>query len=72
MRVTAEALHGKPTLSRQWPALMTLLFELLVLCLNRWARADAAWLRRARAAALYGIGSLAAIWTLERVTGILA
>jgi len=116
MLVAAEALHQKPTLSRQWPALVALLFGLvhglgfagalkeiglpdnhlavalltfnlgveagqllvvgaaglLALGLNRWAPADGLWLVRTRLAALYAIGGLAAFWTLERASAIVA
>lgn len=116
MLVAAEALHQKQTLSRQWPALVALLFGLvhglgfagalkeiglpenhlavalltfnlgveagqllvvgaaglLVLALNRWVPADGIWLVRTRLAALYGIGGLAAFWTLERASAIVA
>ena len=116
MLVAAEALHGKPTLSRQWPALVALLFGLvhglgfagalkeiglpenhlavalltfnlgveagqlmvvglaglLMWALNRWAPADGPWMARSRVAALYAIGGLAAFWTIERASAIVA
>jgi hypothetical protein len=116
MLVAKEALHDRPTLSRQWPALVALLFGLvhglgfagalkeiglpenhlavalltfnlgvevgqlmvvgvaglLMWALNRWAPADGPWLARSRVAALYAIGGLAAFWTLERASAIVA
>lgn len=116
MLVAKEALHDKPTLSRQWPALVALLFGLvhglgfagalkeiglpenhlavalltfnlgvevgqlmvvgvaglLMWALNRWAPADGVWVPRSRVAALYAIGGLAAFWTLERASAIVA
>jgi hypothetical protein len=116
MLVAEEALDDKPTLSRQWPALVALLFGLvhglgfagalkeiglpenhlavalltfnlgvevgqlmvvglaglLMWVLNRWAPADGVWVARSRVAALYAIGGLAAFWTLERASAIVA
>jgi uncharacterized membrane protein YqjE len=49
---------------------------LVALALNiahqRWQPGDRMLLARARAAALYTIGALAAFWTLERTAAILA
>jgi hydrogenase/urease accessory protein HupE len=45
---------------------------LLVLALRRWAAPDSVWIARARLAALYGIGAMAAFWTLERTAAIWA
>jgi hypothetical protein len=116
MLVAKEALHDRPTLARQWPALVALLFGLvhglgfagalkeiglpenhlavalltfnlgveagqlmvvaaaglLMWALNRWAPADGVWVPRSRVAALYAIGGLAAFWTLERASAIVA
>ncbi len=45
---------------------------LLTAALARWVPGDSVLLVRSRVAALYGIGSLAAYWTLERVAAIVA
>ncbi len=45
---------------------------LLMWALNRWAPADGVWVPRTRMAALYAIGGLAAFWTLERASAIVA
>ncbi len=43
-----------------------------VLALRRWSAQGGVWLARSRTAVLYGIGAMAAFWTLERTAAVVA